>query len=182
MSKHSIPRMIAVAAALAAVVAFFLPYISATDDFRTYINAHADEKLYSSVDVTMGDVADMSLFTYGRIYFLGGEEILRSKGIGIFYGILMFSVAGFALITALAALKQKPVMTLIFDLLMAGAFYLINWDFLDRRIMPDSRRVWGISHGLYYPIAAVIAICAIWMLVIKRKEKGATGASKLEHE
>lgn len=171
MNKITIPRIIAIIAAVVAFVAFFLPYISATDDFRTYINAHADEKVYSSVDVTIGDMADMSLFTYARVYLQGGEEIFRSSGEGIFYGILMFSVAGFALLVILAALGKKPVLTLIFDLLMAGAFYLINWDFADRRIMPDSRRVWGISHGMYYPIAVVIAVCAIWMFIAKRKMK-----------
>ncbi len=169
MKKSMIPRNIALLAALAAIVTFFLPYISSTDDFRTYISAHADEKVFSSVDITVGDMGDMSLYTYGRIYFLGGEEILRSRDSGIFYGVLLFSVAGFALLTAFAALGKKPVLTLIFDLLMAGVFYLINWDFQDRGIMPDSRRYWGIAHELYYPIAAVIAVCAIWMLVMKRR-------------
>jgi len=175
MNKINIPRMIAIIAAIIAIVAFFLPYISATDDFRTYINAHADEKVYSTVDLTIGDMADMSLFTYARVYFQAGEEVLCSKDSGIFYGVLMSSIAGFALLIALSALGKKPVLTLINDILMVGAFYLVNWDFLDRGIMPDSRRVWAISHSIYYPLAAVIAVCAIWMFIEKRKAKKAAG-------
>lgn len=119
-------------------------------------------------------MADMSLFTYGRVYFQGGEEVLRSKESGIFYGVLMFSVAGFALLVLLAACSKKPILTLILDLLMAGAFYLINWDFVDRGIMPDSRRVWAISYSLYYPLVVIIAICAIWMVIEKRRAKRVT--------
>ena len=58
MNKTSISRIIAIAAAIAAIIAFFLPYISATDDFREYINSRADEKVYSTVDLTIGDMAD----------------------------------------------------------------------------------------------------------------------------
>lgn len=171
MNRINIPRIIIIVSAVVALVAFFLPYISATDNFRAYINEHADEKVYSTVDLTIGDLADMSMFTYARVYFQGGEEILRSKESGIFYGVLMFSVAGFALLVLLTALGKKPILTLILDLLMAGAFYLINWDFIDRGIMPDSRRVWAISHSLYYPLAAIIVVCAIWMFIEKRKAK-----------
>jgi len=71
----------------------------------------------------------------------------------------------------LAAWGKKPILTLILDFLMASAFYLINWDFVDRRIMPDSRRAWAISYNLYYPLAAIIAICAIWMIIEKRRAK-----------
>lgn len=171
MSKTGIPRIIIILVALVALVAFFLPYISATEEYRSYINFNADTKPFDSVDITIGEMADMSLFTYARTYFQGGEEILRSKGSGIFYGVLMSSVALLAILIILATLGNKPILTLILDVLMAGAFYLINWDFIDRRIMPDSNRVWGISYHLYYPIAAIIAVCAIWMFIVKHKAK-----------
>lgn len=171
MNRANIAQIIIIVFTIVALLAFFLPYISATDDFRAYINKHADEKVYSTVDLTIGDMADMSLFTYGHVYFQGGEEVLHSKESGIFYGVLIFSVAGFALLVLLAAWGKKPILTLILDFLMASAFYLINWDFVDRGIMPDSRRAWAISYNLYYPLAAIIAICAIWMIIEKRRAK-----------
>jgi hypothetical protein len=171
MNRITLPRLIIIIAAICAVVAFFLPYISATDEYRAYINNRSDEKPFNTVDITIGEMADMSLFTYAKTYFQGGEELLRSKGNGIFYGILMSAVAGFAVLIILTALGKKPMLTLIFDIFMAGSFYLINWDFIDRRIMPDNNRVWAISYHLYYPLAAIIAVCAIWMFVIKHKVK-----------
>ena len=171
MKPMTLPRVFAIAAAALALAAFFLPYISATDEFRAYLGIQADEKMFETADLTIGEMADMSLYTYGRVYYQAGEEIFHSKQSGIFYGVLLFSVAAFAALMILFALGKKPVFLLICDLLMAGCFYLINWDFLDRGIMPDSRRVWGISHSLYYPLAAVIAVCAVWMFFAKRKAK-----------
>ena len=104
MNKITLPRFFIIIAAICAGVAFFLPYISATDEYRAYINNRSDEKPFNTVDITIGEMADMSLFTYAKTYFQGGEELLRSKGNGIFYGILMSAVAGFAVLIILTAL------------------------------------------------------------------------------
>ena len=71
----------------------------------------------------------------------------------------------------LAALRKRPILTLLCDLLMGGTIWIINWDFADRGIMPDSDRLWAIAYYLYYPLAAIIAICTIWMFIEKRKIK-----------
>ena len=99
--------------------------------------------------------------------------IFNSRSTGILYAVIMASASGFAVLVALAALGKKPILTLILDILMAASFYSINWDFVDRRIMPNANRVWGLSHYLYYPIAALIAVGAIWMFISKHKEKRA---------
>ena len=169
--KLSLPRLIALIAALAAIVAFFLPYISATEDYRSYMADQADNKPFDNIDITVREIMDMSLFKYARVYFQGGEAFFGSSGIGSFYGVLITLIAGFALFTLLAAWRIRPVLTLICDLLMGGAFYLVNWDFVDRGIMPDSNRVWAIAYHLYYPLAVIIAICAVWMFVVKRQQK-----------
>ena len=167
----TLPRIIAVLAALVAVASFFLPYISATEEYSEYIAAHADEKIYSSVDVTVGDLENMSLFTYAKVYMQGGEEIFRSAAGGYFTGGIYAAVGVFAVLTALAALGKKPILTFFMNAIMGIAFYMVNWDITDRNIMPDSNRLWGLSYHLYYPLVAVIAIAAIWMFVAKRKMK-----------
>lgn len=37
--------------------------------------------------------------------------------------------------------------------------------------MPDGNRVWAIAYYLFYPLAAIIVICAVWMFVVKRQQK-----------
>ena len=172
-NKLTLLRLIAMVAALAAIAAFFLPYISATDDYRSYMADQAENKPFENVDITVKEVMDMSLFKYARVYFQGGEAIFGSSGTGTFYGVLIALVSVFALLALLAAWRGRPVLTLICGLLMGGAFYLVNWDFVDRGIMPDGNRVWAIAYYLYYPLAAIIAICAIWMFVVKRQQKKA---------
>ena len=67
--KLSLPRIIAMIAALCAIVAFFLPYISATEDYRAYMEFQADEKPIEGTNITVRDMMDMSLFEYATTYF-----------------------------------------------------------------------------------------------------------------
>ena len=165
------PRRIAVVAALIAIVAFFLPYISATDDYRERMQYFADDKLIDGVDITVGEMMDLSLFKYARVYQQGGDALLHSSGSGMIYTVLYSAVPVFAVLILLAALRKRPILTLLCDLLMGGTIWIINWDFADRGIMPDSDRLWAIAYYLYYPLAAIIAICTIWMFIEKRKTK-----------
>ena len=165
------PRIIVIVVSLIAIVAFFLPFISATPDYAKYMDSISSEKIYSSTDLTVGDMKDMSLFKYAKVYAQAGQEIYRDQSTGIFYAVLIGAIGVAAIITLLCALGKKPVLLMIFSIVMGGAFYLVNWDFLDRRIMPDSNRVWGIAHSMYYPCAVILLICAIWILIAKRKAK-----------
>lgn len=167
----ALPRIIAILVAIAALAAFFLPYISATEEYSKYIATRADERIYSSSDVTVGDLENISIFTYAKVYIQCGEEIFNSAAGGYITGGIYAAVGVFALLTALAVLGKKPILTFITNAIMGIAFYMVNWDIMDRHIMPDSDRVWGLSYHLYYPIVTILAIVAIWMFVAKRKMK-----------
>lgn len=54
--KIRIPQIIAIIVALVAIVSFFLPFISATKEFSEYLDLRADEKLYNSSDLKVGDM------------------------------------------------------------------------------------------------------------------------------
>lgn len=175
--KIRIPQIIAIIVALVAIVSFFLPFISATKEYSEYLDLRADEKVYNSSDLKVGDMKNLSLFQYAKVYFQAGKEIYRDQGTGTFYAILIGAIVVFSILILLFALGKKAVPTIIFSALMGIVFYLINWDFTDRRIMPDSNRVWGIAHYIYYPIAIILLICGIWMLVEKKKAKRQASAS-----
>ena len=168
-----LPRLVIVIAALIAIAAFFLPYISATDSYREYMETRADEKVYESASLTVRGMEDMSLFEYASVYAQAGKEIFRSADAGTFYAVLIGAIGVSALLILLAGAKGKPILTIFLDLVMGGAFWAINWDVTDRGIMPNSNHVWGIAYQLYYPLAVIIAISAIWLFVAKRKAKKA---------
>ena len=169
--SNKLPRIIAMIMAFIAIVGFFLPFISATQNYRDYMAEQSENKPFDGVDITVQEIMDMSLFKYAKVYFQGGDTFFSSGGMGLFYGVLMCLIPGLALLVLLVAWRERPVLTLILDLLMGGAFYIVNWDFVDRGIMPSGDRVWAIAHHLYYPLAAVIAVCAVWMFVVKRRMK-----------
>ncbi len=165
------PRIIGIIVSLVAIAAFFLPFIPATPDYAKYMDSISNEKVYSSADLTVGDMKDISLFEYAKVYVQAGHEIYPDQSAGIIYAVLIGAIGVSAIITLLCALGKKPVLMMIFSIIMGVAFYLVNWDFMDRRIMPDSNRVWGIAHSMYYPCALILFICAIWILIVKRKAK-----------
>lgn len=167
----TVPKLIAILAAVVALVTFFLPLISFKDSMREYYLSRADEKAFESLDMTYGEMVDISMYDYARVYFEAGEEVMRSKDMGILYGCLTSSVAVFALLIILSALGKKTILTLILDALFAGAFAVIIWDFNDRGIMPVSTADWGIAYFVFYPVAVIIALAAIWMFVVKHKNK-----------
>ncbi len=169
--KLSISSIIAIIVAVIAIITFFLPFISATKEFSEQLDRRANEKVFSSSDLKVGDMKNLSLFDYAKVYLQAGKEIYRDQSTGTFYAILIGAIAVFAILILLFALGKKAVPIIIFSILMGIDFYLINWDFTDRRIMPDSDRVWGIAHYAFYPIAVILLICGIWMLVEKKKAK-----------
>ena len=171
MNNTRIPQIIAIVVAVIAIIAFFLPFISATKEYSEYLDLRANEKVYSSSDLKVGDMKNLSLFDYAKVYLQAGKEIYRDQAAGTFYAILIGAVAVFAILILLFALGKKAIPTIIFSILMGIDFFLINWDFTDRRIMPDSNRIWGIAHYAFYPIAVILLICGIWMLVEKKKGK-----------
>ena len=169
--KFRFPRLVAILVSIVALAAFFLPYISSTPEYAEYLEARGTEKVYESSDLTVGDMKEMSLVEYAKVYLQAGKEMYRDAATGIFYGVLIGLLAVFTLLELLFALGKKPVPLILFSLLTGGLFYLIEWDFADRGIMPNSDRVWGIAHQLYYPCAALLLICGIWMLTAKKKTK-----------
>lgn len=74
-------------------------------------------------------------------------------------------------ITLLLTILKKPAAVMIVNTLVLGAFRLLCYDFEDRGVIGNSRYNWGIAYYLYYIGIAVIYAGAVWMFIIKRKQK-----------
>lgn len=163
MAKLRFPQFIAVLLTLAAIAAFFLPYISSTEEYAKYLDQITDITVSETIDMTYGEMKDLSLFEYAKVYLKEfGDETY-----GIFYAVLTGSVGVFSFFAFLCASKKKPILLFIFSALIGLVSYSINIDFIQRGIMPNSNRVWGISHEILIPIAIALCACAIWMLIAK---------------
>lgn len=166
-----VPKAIAIIVSIVTIIGLFLPYISATEDYASYLKTIKDQKIYESADMTAGDMREVSLFEYAKVYYQAGEEIFKDKNAGIFYSVMFGSPAILGLMLVLFAARKKPILMFLFSILLGLMLYLINWDVADRGIMPNYNRVWGIAHSMYYPCVAVLSGCSIWMFIVKRKMK-----------
>lgn len=172
MKNHILlPCVIAIIVAIVSIVGLFLPYIGSTPEYTEYLKTVPNQKPFEWADITTADSVDLSLYEYAKTYYQGGEEFFGNKAEGIFYAVLFASPGIFGFFALLCALRKKGFPLFLQSLFIGGLSYLINWDVVDRRIMPQEGRVWGISHDLYYPISIILLICGIWIFIVKHKMK-----------
>lgn len=160
--------------ALLMVTCVFLPYATAIDDHAESIQKNPDRVVYEELDITAGDMMHVSMFEFANLYGKLGQEMFGSAAAGVLYIALVALIGGFGLLTVLFALCKKPIAVIIFDILVYGVFTLQNWDYTDRGVIPGSNYDWGMGYYLLYVGAAVTLAGAVWMLVIKIKNKKAT--------
>ena len=166
-----LPRLVLFLISLVTIAGCFLPYISMTDEYRQYLDVIVDTKISDNIDITARDIKDISLFKYSKTYYQGRQEIFHDDASGIFYAVL-FATPGFlGFLILCCSLRNRGIPVLLLSLLMGGIMYIINWDVLSRGIMPSSNAKWGISHTHYYPCAAILFVCGIWLIIAKRIAK-----------
>ena len=149
-SATLVPHIVAIVAAVALVAAFFLPYGSANEDYRESVAGHEDAQYVEGIDITVGDMLDISLLDYARGNLELGDytnsETGTAAGIGYtLYAGIYIAAAVLPAIALLFAIFKKAIPTAIFGLLTLGLAHLIHWDFADRAILPSSTHDWGIA-------------------------------------
>lgn len=166
-----LPCIVAAIAAMISIAGLFLPYIGSTPEYADYLNSVSNQKPFDTADITAATSVDLSLYEYAKTYWQGSDEIFGNKAVGVFYTIIFVSPGIFGFFALLCALRKKGIPLILQSLIIGGSSYLIGWDVVDRGIMPNYGRVWGISHVLYYPVAGILLICGVWIFIVKRKMK-----------
>ena len=166
-----LPCIVAAITAMISIAGLFLPYIGSTPEYADYLNSVSNQKPFDTADITAATSVDLSLYEYAKTYWQGSDEIFGNKAVGVFYTIIFVSPGIFGFFALLCALRKKGIPLILQSLIIGGLFFLINWDVVDRGIMPYDGRVWGISHVLYYPVAGILLICGVWIFIVKRKMK-----------
>ena len=157
-----LPCIVAAITAMISIAGLFLPYIGSTPEYADYLNSVSNQKPFDTADITAATSVDLSLYEYAKTYW---------QAVGVFYTIIFVSPGIFGFFALLCALRKKGIPLILQSLIIGGLFFLINWDVVDRGIMPYDGRVWGIAHSLYYPVAGILLICGVWIFIAKRKIK-----------
>lgn len=170
------PRILMVFAALALVAAFFLPFISATDDYRERLLQNPDAVQYDKLPLTNAQVADLSLCEYALCYFQG-ESLGMNATTATFYAVLCGAPLVLAALALLLSGLGKPIGNIAMLAPLVTVVAMIVWDFGDRRIVYDGGNMaFGFAQYVYYAAAAISLVCSIWLFAEKRRAKKAVRA------
>ena len=164
------------------IITLFVPFASATDDHREYLEKYANTVSIEELDITNEQLLDVSLFKFARIYSaLSGMEISRDISISCIAMISVFLIMGlsseisvfafFALLTLLFSILRKAIPVIIFDLLTFVVFRIIQWDFEDRGVISNSKYDGGIALYIGYIGVVIVMAGAVTLLVMKIKNK-----------
>ena len=162
-------RLIALALTAVVLLSLFLPYASTTKDAREQLNERPDVVIIDDINLTAGDMKDISLFEFTRIY-----RVTNSDELGAIYTVLFAILAVLALLAVVFALLKLPIGIIIVNIISLGVFFLTKFDFTDRKVIDAETYNWGFGHHLFLLCAIAAIAVAIWMIVVKSSIKKAS--------
>ncbi len=165
-----IPFVISLVGVLALVLAFFLPYATAIDDYRDHLENYPDSMYLEEIEMTNEGALDISMLEYARIY-AATADMGVAEAVSITCVVLIALVGLFTLLTALFSVLKKAIPLFIFNALAFGVFRLLTWDFEDRGVLLSYRYDYGVAYYLYYIGAFVVLMGAVYLFVVKVKRK-----------
>ena len=173
--KWKNPVLLTVLGALLMLLMVLLPFASADKEYKEHLKEYDDYYYLEEIDMTNEDAIHISLVEYLRAYtYTAGEGI--QKEISIICIVIIGLYMLLAVFTLIAAMCRKPIAVMIWDLLTLGIFWVIQFDFRDRGIVPNSKFDCGIAHYLTYVLGVVVFAGAVWLFIEKRKAKKAAKA------
>lgn len=168
--KFLFPFLAMLIGSLMLVITLFLPFASATEDYKERLEEYSDSMYVEELDMTNEEAINISLFEFARIYSVAAEMGM-SKGVSIACMVIIAAFGAFALLTLLFSVLKKPIPAIIFNLLAFAVFRITKWDFEDRGVIPNSNYDWGMAQYICYIGIVVVMVGAVALLVVKIKDK-----------
>ncbi|MBE6651084.1 MAG: hypothetical protein E7613_07205 [Ruminococcaceae bacterium] len=165
-----IPFIVALIGSLLLILVTFLPFASANEEHKDYLEEYSGNMYVQEIDMTNEDAVDISLYEYGRIY-AAATDIEMVSDIAITCLVIICIYGLFSVLVVLFSLLKKAIPIIVFDVLALADFLLIKWDFSDRGILPNFNYNWGVAQIICYIAFAITMVGAIWLLVEKIKIK-----------
>lgn len=159
----SVVRIITIIAIVCMFACQFLPYASAKKEFANRLNKYKDEIFYEKLDLTCGDVVNVSMIEFTRINMSERDD-------GILYVILVSCIGGFTLLAGWTSFRKKNIKTIVFAGLACAAFWLQSWDYKSRGVVPSDRYGWGIGYYLFIVAVIVVIVGSIYMKLFYGKQ------------
>lgn len=168
--KFLYPFLTMLIGSLMLIVTLFMPFASATEDYKERLVEYSDSMYVEELDMTNEEAITISLFEFARIYSVAAEMGM-SKSVSIACIVIIAVFGAFALLTLLFSAIKKPIPAIIFNLLAFAVFRITKWDFEDRGVIPNSNYDWGMAQYICYIGIIVVVVGAVALLVAKIKDK-----------
>ena len=168
--KFLYPFVAMLIGSLMLIVTLFMPFASATEDYKERLVEYSDSMYVEELDMTNEEAINISLFEFARIYS-AAAEMGMSKSVSIACIVIIAVFGAFALLTLLFSAIKKPIPAIIFNLLAFAVFRITKWDFEDRGVIPNSNYDWGMAQYICYIGIIVVVVGAVALLVAKIKDK-----------
>ena len=167
-----VPRILLVVAAVALVACFFLPYAAGTEELHEAASAVSSVGLADITggayggDVTMGDLADISMFDLVRSFVSMEDD-------GVAVAVVMALPTIVAVLTLVLALFGRPIGTAVLAVVSLAPTMFIRNLFAETDLMNGEFYTWGIGSWLSIVLPIVIVALGVWLLVAKRQARRA---------
>lgn len=174
--KFDIFKMVIIIACVISFIGLLLPYESSIGEYKEYLQENSDTMNVKEVNLTNKDVVDISMVENFKIYsyamnnsegnsWLSGESTIN-------FVLTIVLIASIVLVL-LFTLFNKRILSMIFGMLLLGSSLLMNYDIVDRGVIPSTQYTYGISYYLY-PIMAIVIIVSVIILIVKNKKSKAS--------
>ncbi|HHX08832.1 MAG TPA: hypothetical protein GX730_05310 [Chloroflexi bacterium] len=169
-SLMSLPRSIAVIVSLVCVILLIVPILSGNSDFKKNVDNATNLGFNDLDDVKLSDLKDISLSSYGLIYY---KVNVAKDDSAILAPIIMFLPGALAVFALLAALGRRPILLLILTAGILGSFLLATRLLADTGLYVGGTHKWGIAYYAYFLCIALLVVSSIWLFITKSKWKRA---------
>lgn len=172
------PTLIAVLAAIALCVGYFLPYTTMTEESQSRYSSLMGSEIVDGSGVTWGDMDEASCLTWARAYWaMYDSTSTTTKATGFNNGYLQcFAIfvasAVLAVLALLCALARKATPTVLFSLLNLCALALIGMYFEQSGPVSGSNSVWAFGHEYLFVAVGVLIVAGVWLFIAKKVAKG----------
>jgi glucan phosphoethanolaminetransferase (alkaline phosphatase superfamily) len=173
MKKIGVFKIIIIVSCIIGLAGLFLPYEKSIGDYRKYLKDNPTSMNLEEVNFKNSDVVDISIVENFKVYkyAMSNSNDDWMQGESIINVVITIALIIFIILTLLFASLSKPVLTIIFSALMGISSILMNYDIVDRGVIPSSKYTYGISYYLYIAISILIIVSSIVIIVKKKKEK-----------
>lgn len=160
-----------IVSAVALVAAFFLPYLSATPEYRESLDALGE---LASFEDGVSGYADVSLFDYVRVYGAVGEADAGAISTASSMIVAVYAIpVVLAVLILLFSLLRKPTAMLVFGVPMFAYTFWISSLYGQWGSAGTGVYDLGVAHWVYLVAGAAVIVFAIWLFVLKHQAKKA---------